>query len=348
MILYIGTQTQGSSEGIYQSQFDEKSGLFTSPVNTIVTNNPTWLTLNAENNTLFSICEQEDSAIVESYQLDNSTSRLINRVNVAAQNPCHATYANNTLVVSCYVSGSLASLAVDKQGQLQQPASLFQQPTSAIKAGQDINRQESAHIHSAQFSPCTNKVWCLDLGKDQILQFDFCKNSSQLQLDKIYPVKAGSGPRHMAIHPNGKWVYVAMELSLEVSFFTWQQQQLTEQQRISCFSEKPKQHSLLSEIVIHDNGLFCYLAIRGTNQIACFNIDQQTGELSLMTLTDCAGDWPRHICISPNGQWLLVANQLSSNISLFAINEKTGKLTASAQQLLIDTPMCLRFRDSSV
>lgn len=344
MNLFIGTQTESNSKGIYQCHFDQQNGLFRSLSNIIVTDNPTWFTFNDHGDKLFSICEQEDSAIVESYQLANDKASLINRISVAAQNPCHAAYAHNTLLVSCYVSGSVASLAINEQGLLQAPATLFQQPPSPVQSGQDADRQECSHIHSAQFSPCGNKVWSLDLGTDQILQFDFCKNSSQLQLDKHYPLVAGSGPRHMAIHPNGKWVYVAMELNLNVAFFTWDGQHLTEQQNLNCLEHNQTAQNLLSEIIIHPNGHFCYVAIRGSNQIACFQINQQTGLLTLLNLTNCGGDWPRHICISPNGQWLLVANQLSSNISLLSINDKTGKLTANAQQLLIDAPMCLRFR----
>ena len=38
---------------------------------------------------------------------------------------------------------------------------------------------------------------------------------------------------------------------------------------------------------------------------------------------DCGGKTPRHFALDPGNQWLLVANQDSSNIVVFARNPRT-------------------------
>jgi 6-phosphogluconolactonase len=59
---------------------------------------------------------------------------------------------------------------------------------------------------------------------------------------------------------------------------------------------------------------------------------------------DSGGEIPRHFTIDPGNQWLLVANQDSSSIVVFARNQRTGLLTATGRQYPVDYPVCLVFR----
>ncbi|HWL08310.1 MAG TPA: beta-propeller fold lactonase family protein, partial [Planctomicrobium sp.] len=54
------------------------------------------------------------------------------------------------------------------------------------------------------------------------------------------------------------------------------------------------------------------------------------------------GKIPRNFVIDPSGQFLLAANQDSSNIVLFKINEETGALTATGEIVNIPVPVCVR------
>jgi 6-phosphogluconolactonase len=82
---------------------------------------------------------------------------------------------------------------------------------------------------------------------------------------------------------------------------------------------------------------------RGHNSIAIFSIDS-TGALSLDQTVPCGGDWPRNFSLDPTGRWLLVANQKSDSIVVFARDPENGKLTPTGQRLSLPNPVCLRFR----
>ena len=57
-----------------------------------------------------------------------------------------------------------------------------------------------------------------------------------------------------------------------------------------------------------------------------FAIDQTTGELTEIQRRSVEGDHPREFALSPNGKFLLVANQMSNAIVVMERDAKTGKL----------------------
>ena len=62
--------------------------------------------------------------------------------------------------------------------------------------------------------------WCLavDLGADKVYVY-----SSLLVPHPLLDIsmKSGSGPRHLAFHPNGKFMYVISELDNTVTSLSW-------------------------------------------------------------------------------------------------------------------------------
>ena len=55
----------------------------------------------------------------------------------------------------------------------------------------------------------------------------------------------------------------------------------------------------------------------GKNTIVIFKVDDTTGKLSLVGRESVKGDWPRNFGLDPSGNFLLVANQRSNNITVF-------------------------------
>jgi 6-phosphogluconolactonase len=57
------------------------------------------------------------------------------------------------------------------------------------------------------------------------------------------------------------------------------------------------------------------------------------------------GQVPRNFAISPDGQFLLVANQESDNIIVFKRDKETGKLSPTGGEIKVSMPVCLIFTD---
>ena len=85
---------------------------------------------------------------------------------------------------------------------------------------------------------------------------------------------------------------------------------------------------------------------RGHNSIAVFSVAESTGALALEQAISTEGDWPRNFSLHPAGRWLLVANQRSDSVIVFARDPETGRLTPTGQRIAIPSPVCLRFLTS--
>lgn len=98
-----------------------------------------------------------------------------------------------------------------------------------------------------------------------------------------------------------------------------------------------------ADIHITPSGKFLYASNRDPeNVIAIFSIDQQTGNLTSLGFVSSGGNTPRNFAIDPSGSFLLVANQNSSNIVTFRIDQIAGTLTQIGSTA-VSSPVCIKF-----
>jgi 6-phosphogluconolactonase len=67
------------------------------------------------------------------------------------------------------------------------------------------------------------------------------------------------------------------------------------------------------------------------------------GKLTLIERTSCGGKVPRHIALDPTEKWMLVANQETDNLSVFARDPRTGKLSNEGKSFPLSSPQCILF-----
>jgi 6-phosphogluconolactonase len=186
-----------------------------------------------------------------------------------------------------------------------------------------------------------------DLGADKIFIYRFNAQDGSLAPNNppFANIAPGSGPRHLAFHPNGKWIYVISEIASTVTAFNWNPENgaLEEFQTVSALPENFKGVNTSAEIAVHPNGKFLYASNRGDDSVAIFAIDQTTGKLTLVGHISCGGKTPRFFTFDPTGKWLLCSNHGSDNTVVFRVDEKTGKLTQTGQPVSVPYPFCERF-----
>ena len=155
----------------------------------------------------------------------------------------------------------------------------------------------------------------------------------------------GCGPRHMAFAPSGRYLYVANELSNTVSVMAYDANSggLTPIQEISTLPGTFTGRSFASEIRIDPSGRHLYVANRGHDSIAGYSIDEKAGLLTQIAIEPCGGHWPRHFALDPSGEWMVVANEKSSELVVFRRDPRTGRWTATGHRVGIDSPTCVLF-----
>jgi 6-phosphogluconolactonase len=226
------------------------------------------------------------------------------------------------------------------------PASAFVQHSGS---GKNPERQKSPHAHSIDVDPANRFAYVADLGIDKIMiyRFDPVKGSLAASDPPSVSVEPGAGPRHFALHPQGRFAYAINELNSTVVAFTRDAERgtLTPLQTISTLPEGQAVAAGYStaEIEVHPSGRFLYGSNRGHDSIVVYAIDQKTGRLTHVENQPTQGSTPRNFGIDPTGTYLLAANQRSDSVVVFRINGETGKLTATGGKADVGAPVCVKF-----
>ena len=246
------------------------------------------------------------------------------------------------IVVANYSGGNLSVFKTNADGSLQPAA----QTIDHQGYSSNVVRQSKPHVHCTVFSPDGKYVFSNDLGTDKIYQYQFNAEKSQpLNEDEVVTtdVEDGSGPRHIAFHPNKKYAYVINELSGKVKVFQYDDGKLNEIQTIESDNTGGKDDKGSADIHITPNGQYLYTTNRAkANDIAIYRV-QSNGTLVLIGHQSALGIHPRNFVIDPTGKYLLVANRDTNNIVVFTIIKATGFLEPNGQVIQVEKPVCLKF-----
>src|SRR5207248_6934862 len=162
-------------------------------------------------------------------------------------------------------------------------------------------------------------------------------------------MRPGAGPRHIAFHPTLPLVLVANELDSTVATLRFDAERGA-LSPLDTFSTVPAGWTgtnYPADIHVAASGRILYVSNRGHNSIAVFSVAESTGggALVLDQTVSTEGDWPRNFSLDPTGRWLLVANQRSDSVVVFARDPDNGRLTPTRppQRIAIPRPVCLRF-----
>ena len=358
--LLVGSYTQGKSQGIYRLQFDSSKGRITpEPLQVFKAANPSWLTLSKDQTRLFVVNEngQGQADVVgraSSVAIDPKTNALtlINQVKTLGEEPTHSSLSADEryLFVANYgvhadPGGSLAVLPINAEGQLQPVTQMSSHPASLVNP----ERQLSAHVHSVVSSPDGKFVYASDLGADKVFvyRYDPAANPEHplvVAAPAFVELPAGSGPRHLLFSRDGKHAYLTTEMSAQVFVFDYDNGRLKQRQALELAKGKPAQNRAAGALHASQDGKFLYVSNRGkANEILVFAINPENGELTEIQRRSVDGDHPREFALSPNGKFLLIANQMSNAIVVLERDPATGKLGKTVQTLAMDAPSDVKF-----
>ncbi len=352
LTVFIGTYTGPKSKGIYRMQFRPDTGELSPPELAAELPSPSFLAVHPSGKFLYAVNEGglvngKKTGAVSALSIGAADGKLalLNQETSGGAGPCFVAvdHAGKNVLVANYGSGSVEVLPIGDDGRLKAP-SAFEQHAGK---GPNPQRQEGPHAHSINVDPADRFALAADLGLDKIFVYHLDPAAGTLAANDppAADLAPGAGPRHLAFHPDGKFVYVINELANTVTVFSYDgdRGRLTELQTIAALPADFKGQSTTAEVVVHPLGKFLYGSNRGHDSIVAYSIDAQTGKLSLVGHTASGGKNPRNFVIDPTGGYLLAANQNSDNIVVFRIDPATGQLTATGVLAQVPSPVCVRF-----
>ncbi|MFN0124760.1 MAG: lactonase family protein, partial [Blastocatellia bacterium] len=348
-LLYVGTYTNNTgSEGIYLCRMNGGTGELKIQRAFGGAKSPAFLAIDAKRQFLYAASEVPDfnggkTGAAAAYAMDRATGdlKLLNQQAVPGV-PCHVSVdrTRKCIVVANYGGGNVAVLPVNPDGSLA-PVSDTRQHTGV---GPNKARQGEPHAHCAIIDPNNRFAYSADLGLDKVMIYQLDAKAGKLtpHTQPWASVKPGAGPRHFTIHPKGKHAFVINELDATLTVFDYDGAKgtLNAAQAVSTLPEGFTGTSYCADVHVHPSGRFVYGSNRGHNSIAVFAFD--AGRLTPLQHQSTMGDWPRNFAVDPAGDFLLVANQRSSDIFVFRIDRVTGRLSDTGHKLAVPAPVCLK------
>lgn len=347
VLIYIGTYTGGdsASEGIYSAAFDLKTGALGAPVAVGRAESPSFLALHPSGPYLYAVNETaRGEGGVSAFVIDDAGGlTFLNRQSSHGSSPCYVSveHTGRYALVANYGSGTVAMLPIQSDGSLGPASAVVHHQGSSVHP----QRQQGPHAHSVVVDPSNRFALVADLGLDRIMIYRLDLEAGKLVANDppFAKVPAGSGPRHLAFHPNGRFLYCINELASTLTAFSWDGEQgvAVEIGSISTLPAGYDGTSYCADVHVAPSGRYVYGSNRGHDSIAIFAVDQETGAVTLVGHEGTRGSYPRNFCLTPDGNWLLAANQNTDDIYTFRVDKESGTLQATGHSLKVPRPVCI-------
>lgn len=276
---------------------------------------------------LFVVTEEKEFAEVHSYQRIGEEYRLVDQKRIVGGYLCHLVYSskNKALFGACYETGTIFSLRVldGKFGDI-----LFQE----IQHSSDPKALTRAHC--VLLNRQEDTLITVNIALDQL--YFYSVNEGFLVLTHTLEVPKGVGPRHAILSEEENYLYIITEYSNEILVYSNDVEKKL-LQKISTLPENYSDTSNCSTLCFAKNQAFLYAANRGADTIALFSV-LENGCLNWLKEYDCGGKHPRHMIISQDGNYLIVDNQNSNNVSVFLLDANHGIIREEVASLGFSTP----------
>jgi 6-phosphogluconolactonase len=309
--------------------------------------NVDWICLSPDRKTIFAAAEVDSfkgkpTGEVASLGLNSGKLTQISAENSASKGTCQCAidHTGQTLLAADYGGGSAASFKVTN-GALS--SAVWSQHYT--QHGPNPKRQESAHAHFASYSPDNQYAFINDLGGDCIHIYRLHPATAELTPHGEWHSEPGFGPRTLHFHPNGVNAYCMNEMASTVSVLRWNKAEgkFTTISQFPLHPDPAKAPNTGCDTVITRDGRFVYFANRGDDFLLSCKCDPQSGALTAIGKTPSGGTTPRNFTLDPTERWMLVANQNSSQLSVFVRDPRTGALADHGRNYDCRTPMCILF-----
>jgi 6-phosphogluconolactonase (cycloisomerase 2 family) len=347
--VYVGARTtkerNARGNGLNVYRLDNATGSWTHIQLLADLVNPSFLAFDRSRRFLYTV--HGDLSDITAMSIDKQTGMLsvINRQSTQGKNPVHLAIdpTNRHVIVANHITSTLAVLPRREDGSLGEVTGLVKLEG---KLGPHRVEQPFAKPHQVEFDPSGRFLVVPDKGLDQVFIYGLDAEKGKLQLVSSAAAREGSGPRHVAFHPGGRFAYVINELDSTIASYRFDPASgaLAPFQVISALPDSFTGNSRASEIAVSTDGRFVYASNRGYDSVAVFARDSETGRLNAVACPLSGGKTPRFFAIDPSHRFVYVANEDSDTIRMFRVEGDKGTLASTDTVVQVGSPVCIVFR----
>ena len=344
---YVGCRTtkqrNARGEGLRVYQIDEQSGKW-NLIQTLKTEeNPSFQTLDLTGKFLYSV--HGDFTKVTSYKvLEDQTLEYLNTVDIGGKNPVDVTVDKNNknVIVATLQGGTLYTIARNEDGSLGEVVAKY------TYEGKEPGKVST--IHQCLWDKKRNYLFACAQGRingfGQMRALKYNEETGEFTQTAQFFSRTWDEPRHAAMHPNNRWLYMCEEKGNKVLYFQFNEEtgEMKALQELTTVPETVTGYSDASEVMVDPSGSWVLVSNRYTDSMAVYHIDPVTGYLRNTGFYPCLGKTPRFFCFGPKDH-CYVANEDSDTIIEFTFDAVTGVLTPTLNIIETGSPVCIVFKE---
>lgn len=338
--ILFGTYTKRISKGLYEAELDTEARQLQNPTFVAPLTNPTYLAVSKADK-VYAVENRDGQGGVVTF---DNTVRPLAEIDAQLSEGSAPAYigideARQLVFAGYYHRGTVESYQIKPDGNL----SLVTTWTNTGSGPRP--EQGSSHIHFANLTP-DNRLVAVDLGTDEVITFDVQDDGQFTEVARFH-TEEGFGPRHIRFSPDGQYAYVLGELSSLLSVLKYNAEDGTFE-HVMTASTIPADwtaHNGSAALRISHDGRFIYASNRGHNSIAVFKVMNEGAEIERIQLISSEGEFPRDMNWDDKQDFLVVANQDTDNVTLFARDQETGELTLLQKEFAIPEGVRVAFEN---
>ena len=178
-------------------------------------------------------------------------------------------------------------------------------------------------------APGNRFVLVNDFGADRIYIYTLDAAMAKLTPHNppFYQAAPGSTPRHLVLHPNGKWIYCNNEVANRVDLLLWDAKAgtLTLKQSWNTLPSDAPPQCRTADILLSPDRRFLYGSNRGLESLVVWSVESD-GTLQQIQFTKQSGIENRQLILDATGRWLIASNVRTNDITVFPRDPKTGMI----------------------
>ena len=282
----------------------------------------------ANGNGLTYLVDERDEGAINVLRRVGEDWERVARVPSGGAAPCYLSLSpdGGRLAVANYKGGSAALYRLEN-GIPQAPPALFRNEGH----GPDQERQDGPHVHCARFSSDGSALYLVDLGADQVLCLALSEDGVG-ETSVAWTAPAGSGPRHLLLHPARPRALVLSELAATLTLIGRGPLGFETLDRQPTATPSFAGENLGGHLALNPGGTRAYVSNRGDDTLAVFAL--VNGGFEVLQHVPSGGAHPRHFALLEAERKLVVAHEKDGMVASFVI-EADGRLRATGHSITV-------------
>ncbi len=341
-VAYVSSYTRGEEEpyGISTFDVDVETGRFTAKQNVPITNS-SYISISHNRKYLYSITDMG----VESFKLseDGSLTQLGGTVLINGMRGCYLStdYRDRFLFTGGFHDGKITVLRLKKDGSVGEITDeIFHKGMGSI--GENSFRP---HVTCVKMTRDNKYLLAADCGTDHTHVYRFDSENGKLEEVDIIRSDQNSGPRHIKVSRDGRFVYIVQENKNAIDVYSYTDENGNpEFERIQSVSTLNEYHSSVcatSALNLSRDCRYMISSNAGDNSVVVFSIDQENGLLRKIFCLPVSGEYPKDAMLFPDNRHLVSINHESETLTFFDVDLEKGVIAMNGPAISVARPNCV-------